>query len=104
MKLLKKIAFLSLPLAVFVVLYIPYSFVNSYFIVDWLGCGCNPGFNANDFTRLFWLAASIGISVLSFFCSKKHFEKVWTRALYSFCILAITILLSVPFCISMMWR
>ena len=104
MKLLKKIAFLSLPLAVFVVLYIPYSFINSNFIVDWFGCGCNPGFNANDFTRLFWSAASLGATVLSFFCYKNHFEKMWLRVLHAFCILVITLLLSVLFCQSMMWK
>ena len=104
MKLLKKIAFLALPLVIFIVGYIPYSFINSQFIVNWLGCGCTPGFNANDFTRLFWLVYSICVTVISFFVSKQHLSKVWLKVIYVICMLAITLCLSVPFCQSMMWK
>ncbi len=104
MKLLKKIAFLALPLVIFIVGYIPYSFINSQFIVNWLGCGCNPGFNANDFTRLFWFVASIVMALLSFVFSKKHLSKIWIRVIYGLCVLALTLALSVPFCQSMMWK
>ena len=37
---IKKILILLLPLLLFFILLVPYSYVNSEFIVDWLGCGC----------------------------------------------------------------
>lgn len=104
MKIFKKIAFFVLPLVIFVALYIPYSFINSTLIVGWLGCGCNTGFNANDFTRLFWIVASIGTTAIFFGFSKKHFGKIGVRILYAVCVLVITLGLSIPFCQSMMWR
>ena len=104
MTLLKKISCLVLPIVVFMVLYIPYSFLNSRLIVNWLGCGCNSGFNANDFTRLFWIFASVCTAVISFFTSKKHLSKAWMRGIYAICILLITLYLSIPFCRSMMWK
>ena len=68
MKSSKKIAVLLTPILLFAILLIPYSLVNQYFIVDWLGCGCpvideagnmvENNFNANDFTALFWLFIS----------------------------------------------
>lgn len=104
MTLLKKIFFLVLPIVVFMVLYIPYSFLNSRLIVNWLGCGCNSGFNANDFTRLFWLFVSVCTAVVSFFASKKNLNKSWMRVIYAICILLITLYLSILFCRSMMWK
>lgn len=104
MKLLKKVACLVFPLVIFIAGYIPYSFINSQFIVNWFGCGCNPGFNANDFTKLFWIVFSICVTVISFFVSRQHLSKVWMRAIYVIAILAVTLGLSVPFCLSMMWK
>ena len=103
-KRLKKTVFLTIPVIVYIALYIPYSVINSRLIVDWFGCGCNPGFNANDFTRLFWFVASIVMSLLSFVCSKKHLSKIWIRVIYALCVLALTLALSVPFSQSMMWK
>ena len=103
-KFLKKLVFLAIPIVVYIVLYVPYSAINSKFIVDWLGCGCNPGFNANDFTRLFWFVASFVTSLLSFICSKKHLNKIWMRGIYALCVFALTLALSIPFCQSMMWK
>ena len=104
MKLLKKVACLAFPLVIFIVGYIPYSFINSQFIVNWFGCGCNPGFNANDFTRLFWFVASFVTSLLSFICSKKHLSKMWIRIVYTLCVLSVTLALSILFSQSMMWK
>ena len=103
-KYLKKTAFLTIPILVYIALYIPYSAINSKLIVDWFGCGCNSGFNANDFTRLFWFVASVIMMILSFVFSKKHLHKIWMRVIYALCVLAITFALSIPFCQSMMWK
>ena len=100
----KKMLLLVSPLLAFAVLLVPYSWANQAFIVDWLGCGCNPGFNANDFTRLFWFVASFVTSLLSFICSKKHLNKIWMRGIYALCVFALTLALSIPFCQSMMWK
>ena len=37
---IKKILILLIPLLLFFILLVPYSYVNSEIIVDWLGCGC----------------------------------------------------------------
>lgn len=103
-KYLKKVISLVIPIIVYIALYVPYSIINSKLIVDWLGCGCNPGFNANDFTRLFWFVASIVMSLLSFVFSKKHLSKIWIRVIYGLCVLALTLAFSVPFSQSMMWK
>jgi hypothetical protein len=100
-KYLKKVISLAIPIIVYIAFY---SVINSKLIVDWLGCGCNPGFNANDFTRLFWFVASIVMALLSFVFSKKHLSKIWIRVIYALCVLAITLVLSVAFSQSMMWK
>lgn len=103
-KYLKKVISLAIPIIVYIALYVPYSVINSKLIVELLGCGCNPGFNANGFTRLFWFFASIVMSLLSFVFSKKHLSKIWIRVIYALCVLAITLVLSVSFSQSMMWK
>ena len=69
MKNVKNTLFLSSPLLLFITWFMPYGRINSHFLVDWLGCGCVEGFNANDFTRIFWffiafwaIASSITLS------------------------------------------
>ena len=114
-ELIKKLAILTTPLLLFVILPIPYSWVNQRFIVEWFGCGCpkldefgnmiNPDFNANDFTALFWLFVSICATVISVFLAKQiPKEKMWLRILYVVCIFVVSLLISQQFCQMMMWK
>ena len=80
------------PILVFPILYIPYAFLNSAVIVDWLGCGCpkidasgemiHDYFSANDFTRIFWFIIAVGVTVLAWVLSKKVIGKKWVRVVY----------------------
>lgn len=92
------------PLLVFPILFLPYQLLNSAVLVDWLGCGCpkvdasgemiHDYFSANDFTRIFWLVITVGVTVLSWFLSKNVFkEKKWIRVIY----------VAVVFCVSMVF-
>ena len=63
------------PLLLYPILFIPYSFFNSKFIVDWLGCGCEEGFNANRFTRLFWEIIAVLATLLSVLFSRRCDKK-----------------------------
>ena len=118
MKLIKKIAILATPLLLFVVLVIPYSWVNQQFIVEWLGCGCpvidefgnlveNTAlyFNANDFTAFFWSFISLCVTIISIFFSK-HIpkEKMWIRVLYVVGMFLVSLLITRQFCQMMMWK
>lgn len=104
-KAIKTAAALLSPLLLFVVLPIPYSYLNRFVLVKWLGCGCpkldaagntiSPGFNANHFTMIFWAVVSVGAAVLAFFLSKKFIgNRKWLRALYVAGILAVSLLIS----------
>ena len=115
MKFVKKLAILVAPLLLFAILLVPYSLVNEHFIVDWLGCGCpkideagnviENNFNANDFTALFWLFISVCVTAISAFLSTKiPKKKMWLRAVYVVCMLAISLLIAKYFCQSMMWK
>lgn len=114
-ELIKKIAILATPLLLFVILLIPYSWVNQQFIVEWFGCGCPkldelgntvyPDFNANDFTALFWLFISICATAISVLLSKRiRKDKMWLRILYVICMFAVSLLITHQFCQMMMWR
>ncbi|MBE6546026.1 MAG: hypothetical protein E7668_01125 [Ruminococcaceae bacterium] len=114
MKLVKKIAVLITPLLLFVVLFIPYGWVNSHFILDWLGCSCDiideagniveNNFNANDFTALFWVFISICVATISVFLSKRiPKEKMWFRVLYIVGMLLISLVITYQFCQMMTW-
>lgn len=112
---LKKIVILILPLLLFVVWVIPYSYVNREFLVDWLGCGCpqvdtetgeiiENNFNANDFTAYFWLFVSLCVTVISAFLTKLlPKNKIWLKVLYVAFMLAVSLLLSYRFTRTMMW-
>ena len=115
MKFVKKLAVLVAPLLLFAILLVPYSLVNQHFIVDSLGCGCpkideagnviENNFNANDFTALFWLFISACVTAISAFLSTKiPKKKMWLRAVYVVCMLAISLLIAKYFCQSMMWK
>ena len=115
MKKVKKAAILISPLLLFAVLLIPYSWANRQFIVEWFGCGCptvdefgnlvESGFNANDFTFLFWSALSVCVTAISFFLSGKVFkDKVWLRILYVTGIFLLSAVITSQFCQMMLWN
>ena len=102
---LKNVSILISPMLLFVVLPIPYSYLNGLVLVKWFGCGCpkfdaagnmiSPDFNANHFTMIFWTVVSVGATVLAFFLSKKFIgNRKWLRALYVAGILAVSLLIS----------
>lgn len=111
---IRLILLLSLPLLSFFVLVIPYQYLNSAFIVEWLGCGCpivdefgnmiENDFDANDFTRIFWSAITVLATVASVFLSKLiPKEKKWLRIVYVISVLVASVAVSAIFCQSMMW-
>lgn len=114
MKSVKKIAVLATPLLLFVVLFVPYSWVNQKFIVEWLGCGClaidefgnmvENNFNANDFTALFWLFVSICATAASVLLSTRiPREKMRLKVLYIIGMFLASLLISCQFYQKMMW-
>jgi len=114
-KLTKNIAVLAAPLLLFVILFVPYSYANQHYIVEWLGCGCpkidalgnyvSPDFNANDFTALFWTFISICVTFISTFLSVRIPKgKTWLRILYVVCIFTVSMLTTYEFCQIMMWN
>ncbi len=113
-KTIKTISILSSPLLLFAILVIPYQLVNQRFIVDWLGCGCpvlddagnmvHNYFNANDFTRLFWLFITLCVTGIAVFLSKRiPREKLWLRILYIIGMLVISLFISYQFIQMMLW-
>lgn len=114
-RVIKNVAVFAAPLLLFVILLIPYHWVNQQFLVEWFGCGCpkvdefgnivHSYFNANDFTALFWLFVSICATTLSYFLSKRiPKEKRWFKILYIVGIFAVSILITHLFCQMMMWN
>lgn len=110
----KTVLFLLIPVLLFFVLVVPYKYANQELIVDWLGCGCpqidesgnmiENNFNANDFTRLFWLAITIIATVISIFLSKRiPKEKLWLRIAYVTAVFIVSLYISNVFYQSMMW-
>lgn len=89
---IKNMIKLIAPLLTFPILFLPYQLLNSAVIVKWLGCGCpkvdasgemiHDYFSANDFTRIFWLVITVGVTVFSWFVSKKVLGKNRVRVLY----------------------
>ena len=112
----KSTVILISPLLLFAVLVIPYGWLNSYVIVDWLGCGCprvdelgniyEPGFNANDFTALFWLFVSVIVTVVACIISIKKFPRWrwWVRVFYIVAVIAVSLFISYNLYQSMMWK
>ncbi len=112
---MKKTIILILPLLLFFILVIPYSYVNREFIVNWLGCGCpqvdietgeiiENSFNANVFTAYFWLFVSFCVTSISVFLTKLlPKNKIWLKVLYVVFMLSVSLLISYLFTQSMMW-
>lgn len=114
-KRIRTVVLLTSPLLLFLVLLLPYSWVNRTFLVEWFGCGCpkvdalgqiiTPDFNANDFTALFWLFIAACATVLAVFSSKKiPKEKLWLKVLYVVGIFAASVLIAWRFTQMMMWN
>lgn len=104
---------LFLPLLLFPLLLVPYSLIKDRFIVDWLGCGCPkldelgnviaPDFNANDFTRLFWIAVSLSAAGIAVYLSRLIPKKlIWLRVIYVAAVLTVSLFISQRFCLMMM--
>lgn len=74
---IKTILLLISPLLLFFLLFLPYARINSAFLVDLLGCGCVESFNANDFTRCFFLFVSVCVTAISVLFSKWYLPKKW---------------------------
>ena len=115
MQLRKRILTLLSPLLPFVVLPIPYSIVNQQLIVEWLGCGCprldefgnyvEPGFNANDFTAVFWLFIALCATAIAGLLSRKLIKgKLLLRLLYIGGIFAASVFIAYQFYLAMMWN
>lgn len=110
----KTVALLLAPLLLFLVLLVPYSWLNRNYIVEWFGCGCPttdelgeivPSFNANDFTEIFWLFISVCVTGISVFLSRKiPKEKMWLRVIYVIGMLVVSLVMTYQFCQMMMWR
>ena len=91
------------PLLLYPILFIPYSFFNSKFLVDWLGCGCEEGFNANRFTLLFWGIIAVLTTVLSALFARRC-EKIAERIVYPIIVGVISLAVSYFFFRLMMWK
>ena len=115
MRTTKKIVVLIAPLLLFVVLLVPYSWVNQQVIVEWLGCGCpqldaygnmvENRFNANDFTLLFWLFIALCVTVIGACLSRKIWgEKKWLRIAYIVGVFFISLFVAFAFYRMMMWN
>ena len=113
---IKTIAVLAAPLLLFAILFAPYSRLNSAVIVEVFGCGCPqttdtgemiyPAFSANDFTLLFWLFVSVGVTAMAVFLSLKKIpdDRKWLRVAYVAGMLIASILISYMFFRLMMWN
>lgn len=100
---MKKALKLFWHILIFPMLYIPYLILNGAVIVKWLGCGCHPHFNANDFTLLFWSIVALIIIVISII--KMRYIKNWyNRVLYIVLLSSCSAFLTFLFYASMMWK
>ncbi len=106
---------LAVPLLLFVILIVPYSWLNQAFIVEWLGCGCpvmdgngnmvEPVFNANDFTGLFWLFISLCATGWTAFLAKRISKsRKWLRVVYVIAIFLVSVILAYYLRQMMMWN
>lgn len=111
----KTVALLLAPILLFFILFFPYIWLNNTFLVDLFGCGCPKldeagnllpnQFNANDFTRLFWLFISVCVTAISAFQSKRiPKERQWLRIVYIAGMLALSLLIASHFSRLLMWK
>lgn len=110
---MKKLFSLFWQILLFPLLCVPYTALNQAVIVKWLGCGCPRldaagneivrVFNANDFTRLFWLGIAVIVIVLSLFSMRK-IAKWLGKLAYIGGMTAVSLYLASYFTTMMMWR
>ena len=109
----KYIIILLLPLLLFAVLVVPYSYINSEYLVDIFGCGCpqidengnmvENTFNANDVTAIFWFCVTAAVTIISGFLSVR-LSKLWMRIAYTAAMLGISLGIAYSLIQSMMWN
>ena len=110
---LKTIIFLLLPLLLFALLVVPYSYINSEYLVDIFGCGCprmdengnmvENTFNANDVTAIFWFCVTVAVTVISGFLSVR-LPKMWIRIAYIAAMFGVSLIITYSLIQSMMWN
>lgn len=100
---IKKYMPLILPVVTPILLFAPYSFVNQLFLVEWLGCGCVPSFNANDFTALFWGVTGI-LSVGAAILMSHRISVRAAKIAYILCIAATMVYICNLFNRVLMWK
>ena len=112
---MKQVIKLMIPVLVFPILFLPYLMLNSYVIVEWLGCGCpkvdvsgemiHNYFSANDFTAIFWFVIAVGVTILSGVLSKETFkEKKWARVIYVVGMFIVSLFAAYTMIQTMMWN
>ena len=110
---LKSILLLLLPLLLFAVLVVPYSYINSEYLVDIFGCGCpqidengnmvENTFNANDVTAIFWFCVTAAVTIISGFLSLR-LPKIWMRITYTAATFGAAFAIAYSLIQSMMWN
>jgi hypothetical protein len=100
---MKKSIRLFWQILIFHLLYVPYLILNGAVIVKWLGCGCQPHFNANDFTMLFWGLAAIAVVIISLI-KMRHIADWYKRIAYIVLLAACSIFTAFLFYTSMLWK
>ena len=100
---MKKIIKAFSPLLLYLVLFFPYSILNSKVLVNVFGCGCPTvdktgkvivnSFNANDFSSRFWSVIIIISTVLSVFLSK-NLPKIWMKIIIPILVAIVSVFLS----------
>jgi len=91
----------------------PYKLLNEKVIVEWLDCGCpklgpqgeiiESGFNANNFTLIFWGATALSVIIISLF-NMKQLTKWYYKLIYIALIAAGSTFVALQFYYSMQWR
>ena len=102
---LKNAAILIAPLLLFPILRDLYQWIDMEYIVEWFGCGCHAGFNANHFTRLFWLLIAAITTAISVVLSKRiPRSRMWLRIVYVVAMCTEALLIAYRYYQMMMWN
>ena len=110
---LKRALLLLFPIFILPLIAIPYQWLNSEYLVKWLGCGCPqvdefgntvyPAFNANDFSACFWAIICLLDLIALFPLSGKLVADDTNRLIYRF-LAAVVVLITCCLLYSfMMW-
>lgn len=112
-KLIKFLALMA-PILLLVAISVPYAILNQEVLVDWLGCGCpvidehghahERAFNANDFTRIFWIVMGAGSILLSTVLAKKYLSKSRLYYVYYGIMVVLAVLICASFITLMRWN